>query len=324
MMANDSISHHSDSLAVPLGIAAPQTFPEGDVDLELIERYAKRAEELGYHSLWVVEQLVGSTPTPEPVTFLTHLAAITRQIKLGSAVVIATTRNPALLAKQLSTLDVLSRGRLIVGTALGGRPWTYPLFGGPSERRVRHFTESIGVMKALWTQERAEFKGELWQLDSVPMSPKPVQKPHPPLWFGGRHPSGLRRAVRLADGFMGAGSTSTAQFREHVLTIRAELERRERDPADFPISKRVYIAVDDDAGRAERRLTEWFGSWYGRAEMGAEVSVWGSVDECVRGLQEVVDAGAEMLMLNPVFDYEEHLETLMTQVGPALETQSKA
>ncbi len=320
-MAREFESDETELLAMPLGIAAPQTFPDGEVDLDLIRRYATRAEELGYHSLWVVEQLIGSTPTPEPVTFLSYLSAVTERIRLGSAVVIATTRNPALLAKQLSTVDVLSGGRLIVGTALGGRPWTYPLFGGPSGRRVRHFTESIGVMKALWTQERAEFNGDLWQLDGVPMSPKPVQKPHPPLWFGGRHPSGLRRAVRLADGFMGAGSTSTAQFRDHVLTMREELERRQRDPADFPISKRVYIAVDDDADRAKGRLTEWFGSWYGRAEMAAEVSVWGSVEVCVEGLQEVVDAGAEVLMLNPVFDYDEHLEVLMSEVGPALQTK---
>lgn len=323
-MASQTVSDNASTLAVPLGIAAPQTFPDGEVDLDLIQRFAKQAEELGYHSIWVVEQLIGSTPTPEPVTFLTYLAAVTERIRLGSAVVIATTRNPALLAKQLGTVDVLSQGRLIVGTALGGRPWTYPIFGGPSERRVRHFTESIGVMKALWTQDRAEFKGEFWQLDGVPMSPKPVQKPHPPLWFGGRHPSGLRRAVRLADGFMGAGSTSTAQFRDHVSTISEELERRQRDPAEFPISKRVYIAIDDDVDRAKGRLTEWFGSWYGRAEMGAEVSVWGSVEMCIEGLQEVVDAGAEMLMLNPVFDYDEHLEAFMSQIGPALQARRPA
>ena len=122
----------------------------------------------------------------------------------------------------------------------------------------------------------------------------------------------------MADGFMGAGSTSTAQFRDHVRIVREELDRRGRDPAEFPISKRVYIAVDDDADRAERRLTEWFGAWYGRAEMASEMSVWGSVEACVEGLQEVIDAGAEMLMLNPVFDYERHLETLMSEVGPAL------
>ena len=313
-----TVELHESPWPIPLGIAAPQTFPDGAVDLNLVRSYAQRAEEIGYHSLWVVEQLVGSTPTPEPVTFLTYLAAITERIRLGTAVVIATTRNPALLAKQLSTVDVLSGGRLIVGTALGGRPWTYPLFGGPSDRRVRHFVESIGVMKALWTQERAVFDGEIWQLQGVPMSPKPVQKPHPPLWFGGRHPTGLRRAARLADGFMGAGSTSTAQFREHVANIKVELERLGRDPAEFPISKRVYIAVDDDADRAKRRLTEWFGSWYGRADMGSVVSVWGSVDTCVDGLMEVVDAGAEMLMLNPVFDYGEHLEVLAAEIGPRL------
>ena len=303
---------------IPLAIAVPQTFPEGDIDLGMIRSYAARAEKLGYHSLWVAEQLVGSTPTPEPVAFLSYLAAVTRSIRLGAAVIIATTRNPAMLAKQLSTVDALSEGRLIVGTALGGRPWTYPLFGGPSERRVRHFTESVGVMRALWTQDRAVFDGELWKLEGVPMSPKPVQKPHPPLWFGGRHPVGLRRVARLADGFMGAGSTSTAQFREHVQIIRSELDRRGRDVESFPIAKRVYVAIDDDRDRAESRLRNWFGAWYGRAEMGSEVSVWGSVEECAEGLTEVIEAGAGMLMLNPVFDYEDHLERLASEVAPLL------
>ena len=304
---------------VPLAIAVPQAFLDGEVDVDLIRTFASRAEELGYDSLWVVEQLVGSTPTPEPVTLLTYLSAVTEKIRLGSAVIIATTRNPAMLAKQLSTLDVLSGGRLTIGTALGGRPWTYPLFGGPSERRVRHFVESIGVMKALWTQERAVYDGELWKLEGVPMSPKPLQKPHPPLWFGGRHPAGLRRIARLADGFMGAGSTTTAQFREHVQIISEELERRGRDPVGFPTSKRVYVAIDDNADRAEARLREWFGGWYRNADMGSAVSVWGNVDACVEGLMEVVHAGADMLMLNPVFDQYEHLERLASEVGPLLE-----
>ena len=164
---------------IPLAIAVPQTFPNGDIDLGMIRSYASRAEELGYHSLWVGEQIFGSTPTLEPVTFLSHLSSVTDRIRLGAAVIIATTRNPALLAKELSTLDVLSEGRLIVGTALGGRPWTYPLLGGPPERRARHFVESVGVMRALWTQERAVFDGEMWKLKGVPMSPKPVQKPQP-------------------------------------------------------------------------------------------------------------------------------------------------
>ncbi len=304
---------------VPLAIAAPQAWTESDIDLAIVRSFARRAEQLGFHSLWAAEQLIGTTPTPEPVAFLSYLAAVTERIGLGAAVIIASTRNPALLAKQLSTLDVLSNGRLIIGTALGGRQWTYPLFGGPSERRVRHFTESVAVMKALWTQERAEFDGDFWKMKGVSMSPKPVQTPHPPLWFGGRHPDALRRVAQLSDGFMGAGSTTTNQFAHHVQTIRAELERhRRRDPSGFPIAKRVYIAVDANAERAESRLRDWFGAWYGRAEMGSAVSVWGSVDACVEGLMEVVDAGADTLMLNPVFDYAEQLEILASEVGPRL------
>ena len=309
---------------VPLGIAVPQAFADDEIDLDLIRAFASQAEQLGYHSIWVVEQLVGSTPTPEPVTFLSYLAGVTERIRLGSAVIIATTRNPAMLAKQLSTLDVLSNGRLIVGTALGGRPWSYPMFGGPTDRRVRHFVESIAVMKALWTQKRAVFNGQLWNLDGVPMSPKPVQKPHPPLWFGGRHPDGLRRVARMADAFMGAGSTSTDQFREHVKLLHNELERRGRDPGQFPIAKRVYIAIDDDDDRAERRLRNWFGAWYGRADMASEVSVWGSVESCVAGLMEVVEAGAGMLMLNPVFEYQTHAERLATEVAPQLDPPAQS
>ena len=189
------------------------------------------------------------------------------------------------------------------------------------ERRARHFVESLDVMKALWTQERATFRGHIWQLDGVSMSPKPVQKPHPPIWFGGRHPDGLRRAARRADGWMGAGSTTTEQFKEHVRIIKDELGRRGRDPDGFPISKRVYVAVDGDAARAERRLRRWFGAWYGNAEMASRVSIWGGVDQCVDGLMELVAGGAQMLMLNPVFDHMEHLELLASEVIPGLRSR---
>lgn len=308
----------SESWPIPCAVAIPQAFAEGEVDLDLIRTFAVRAEELGYHSLWVAEQIFGQTPTPEPVAFLSYLAALTSHIRLGSAVIIATTRNPVMLAKQLGTLDVLSEGRLIVGTALGGRPNTYPLLGAPQNRRARHFAESIGVMKALWTQEEASFQGEFWNFEGLSMTPRPVQKPHPPIWFGGRHPAGLRRTARLADGWMGAGSSATVQFIEHVQILKQALQDRGRDPEAYPISKRVYVAIDDDADRAERRLREWFGAWYGNAEMASRMSVWGSVQQVVDGLMEIVEGGANMLMLNPVFDYMEHLDQLADEVIPRL------
>ena len=307
-----------ESSQVPCGIAAPQIFPDGPVDMELVKAHAARAEELGYHSLWVQEQIVGPSASLEPVGFLSYLAGVTTTIRLGAAVLVLTTRNPVHLAKQLATVDQMSGGRLIFGTALGGRPKLYDLLDGPSERRVSHFVEGVQVIRALWTQDRVDYQGNFWTLEEAAMAPKPVQKPHPPIWFGGRHPDGLRRAVRLADGWMGAGSTTTEQFRGHVQVLHEALEVQDRDPATFPISKRVYVAIDDDEDRAEKRLADWFGYHYGRSGMASEVSVWGSVEKCISGLAEVTEAGAEMLMLNPVFDHMEHLEALHRDVIPSL------
>ena len=316
--ANDSQADLG--FAVPCGIAIPQQFPHEPVDMELVRTYVGRAEALGYHSLWVQEQIIGEWAALEPIGLLSYVAAITRDIRLGTAVVIATTRNPVQLAKAFSTLDQMSDGRLIIGLALGGHPRHYPLFGAPSERRVRHLVESLEVMKALWQQPKASYNGHFWKLSGEAMEPKPIQKPHPPVWFGGRHPNAPRRAVRYADSWMGAGSTTTEQFKHHVGIIREELEASGRDPSTFSISKRVYIALDDDEARAEGRLREWIGLYYGSAELASQVSVWGSASRCVEGLAEVVEGGAQMLMLNPVFDHMEHLEALRQEVVPHLQT----
>jgi probable F420-dependent oxidoreductase len=307
-----------DETSVPCGIAVPQVFPDGPIDMGLVHRFAARAEALGYHSLWVQERLLGGAPTLEPIGLLNHVSAVTNTIRLGTAVVIVSTRNPVLLAKELGSLDQMSGGRLIAGLALGGQPRQYPLLGGPSERRVSHFVESLELMTALWSQPEVTFHGEFWTLDRERMEPRPVQQPHPPVWFGGRHPDALRRATRYGDGWMGAGSTTTEQFVGHVRTIREALDTRGRDPESFAISKRVYIALDDDEVRAERRLAEWFGRQYGDAGMASRVSVWGGVDRCVEGLSEVIEGGAEMLMLNPVFDHLEHLQALNAEVVPRL------
>ena len=304
---------------VPCGIATPQMFIDEPVDMEMVHRYVGRAESLGYHSLWVQEHIIGGPSSLEPIGLLCNVAAVTRTIRLGTSVIVTTTRNPTLLAKQISTLDNMSNGRLILGLALGGRPGQYALLGGPSEQRVRHFEESLQVMKALWQKSPASFTGHFWKLDGETVEPKPIQKPHPPVWFGGRHPDALKRAVRHGDGWMGAGSTSTAQFKDHVEVLREALTRSGRDPSTFAISKRVYIALDDDEARAEGRLRDWFGDVYGSAEMAPRVSVWGSVSRCVEGLSEVVRGGAEMLMLNPVFDHMEALEALSDSIIPHLQ-----
>jgi probable F420-dependent oxidoreductase len=303
---------------VPLAVSIPQTFPSGPIDPERIRRYLARAEALGFTGAWVVEQVVGTIPSLEPIDLLTFAAAVTQRLRVGAAVLLTALRTPLHTAKSLATLDQLSGGRLDVGVGLGGQPAVYPAFGLSAERRAARFAEGVILMKRLWTEPRVTFDGEFYRLKDLPMEPKPRQRPHPPIWFGGHHPDALRRAVALGDAFMGAGSASTATFAAEVGLLRRALEAAKRDPVTFPVAKRVYIAVDDDRARAGRRLTEWFGGFYHRPQLAEEVSVWGSAEQCAEGLRAVVAAGAGMLMLNPVFDDEEQLERFAAELASRL------
>ena len=296
----------------------PQAWTTGDLDRARIRRYLSRAEALGFESAWVVEQVLGAVPSLEPVELLAWAAAVTDRIRLGTAVLLTPLRSPVHLAKSLATVDQLSGGRLDVGIGLGGGPKIYPAYGITGERRVARFNEGLRLMRALWTEPRVTFAGEFWRLENAAMEPKPRQRPHPPLWVGAHHPDALRRATGWAHGFMGAGSATTAAFGREVGLLRGFLAEAGRDPATMDIGKRVYIAVDQDRERAGRRLAEYFGAFYGRSPLAAEVSVWGSVDQCVAGVRDVIDAGARLVMLNPVFDEVEQLEMLAAEVVPRL------
>src|SRR5439155_11905505 len=137
-------------------------------------------------------------------------------------------------------------------------------------------------------------------------------------WFGARDAVGLKRATRLGDGWMGAGSTSSTDFVTQLELLRRFLDDGKRDPATFAISKRVYIGVDDARGRAERRLREWFGARYKVPDLAPRVAVCGSRAECLDKLGDLVRAGARHLLLDPVFDQLEHLELLARDIVPKL------
>jgi probable F420-dependent oxidoreductase len=303
---------------VRCGIAIPQDFIDRPLDISLLHTFLSRAEVLGYESAWVQEQIIGPVPILEPVILLTYAAALTRTLRLGTSVMLPVLRNPIQLAKSLTSLDQLSQGRLIVGVGIGNQRPEDAAFGIPLERRARRFVEGIEVMKTLWTQPTATFTGEYWHFAGIAQEPKPVQQPHPPLWFGAREPTALRRAVRLGNGWMGAGSSSNADFKAQAHTIRGLLGDAQRDPTTFTISKRVYIAVDTNKSRAEERLRTWFGIRYRNADMASRVAVWGGVNECLDRLAELVKAGAEHLLLNSAFDHLEHLEVLAQEIVPHL------
>jgi len=305
---------------LPCGIELPQVFFDGPVDMEHIRRFAIKAETLGYDSLWLQERAIGDFIMLEPVTLLSYVAGITTKLRLGTSVILLTLRNPIQLAKAYASLDCMSGGRAVLGVGLGGGHLGSheDVFGYTREGRVTRFTESVQIMKLLWTESKASFQGRYWNFMDVSMEPKPIQKPHLPLWFGGHHENALKRAVKYGNGWMGAGSSSSGAFVRESAMISRFLDEANRDPATFGCGKRVYLAVDNDRVRGEKRIREWFSRRYKNADLGPRVSIWGSSAECTEKIQEIVSTGAQHIVFNPMFDEMEHLEICAKEIMPNL------
>ena len=288
-----------------------------------LRSYLARAEELGFEGGWVLEQTIGDAPLLAPLELLAYCAACTERLRLGVAVLVSSLHDPIQLASAATAVDRLSHGRLDIGVAPGGGFRTFAAFGVEKATYISYFTEGLELMKAAWSDEpRVTFHGRFRDVDDLPIQPKPVQRPHPPIWFGGLAPKALARAVRHGDSFMGAGSSTTEAFAGAVGVVRHELDQQHKDPAHFTIGKRVYLMVDDDAERARERVLAWLWRIYGKMPGIESVPVSGTPDDVARRLTEVIDAGAEMLLLNPigadVAENREQMERLAAEVIPQL------
>lgn len=194
---------------------------------EFMAKAAAVVEERGFHSFWMPEHVVlfpeinskypytpdGGFPfdatmlPPEPFTALTFLAAHTKRVRLGTGVCILPQRNPVYTAKQAADVDVLSNGRLDFGIGVGWLAEEFAALDVPFERRGARAADYINVMKTLWCDEVSHYDGEFYALPACYQSPKPVQKPHPPLYFGGESEFSFRRVARFGKGWFGAGMT---------------------------------------------------------------------------------------------------------------------
>ena len=299
-------------------ISLPQGCPDGTFDPARFAAYVLRAEELGFESVWTMDQTFGRAPRLNALETMTFAAAVPTRLRLGCSVWISPLHQPVQLAKSLATLDQLSGGRLEAGFGSGGQYRMFSAFGLTGDGLITRFTEGIEIMKALWTQPEVSYEGRFYQLREATMEPKPMQKPRPPIWLGGAAPPAVRRAPRLGDGFFGAGSSTTAAFAEQVTVLRAALAEQGRDPAAFPVAKRIYVAIDDDAERARSRMADALVSVYGPA-FGSTllpVAVTGSAADCIKGVQAVADAGAGLILLSVLFDDAAQMERLATEVIP--------
>lgn len=181
------------------------------LNVDNLTNMAVEAEEMGFDSLWVTDHIIVPHEIPdrpdivyrhnmlEPVSLLTHLGAVTSRVNIGTSVIILPYRNPIVLAKSIATADVLSKGRVIFGAAIGWMEGEFNALNIPFANRGVVSDEYLLLLKELWTNPTPTFSGEHFRLSDVTFSPMPVQKPHPPIWVGGRSRRGVRRAVRYGD-----------------------------------------------------------------------------------------------------------------------------
>ncbi len=298
---------------IPLGMSLPHRSPDPLV-LTTVAAVARRAEALGFADLWVTENTNDHVSSFDPVVILTYAAAITTRIRLGASVIVLPIHHPVMLAHQWATLDFISGGRAILAAGLG-RDHHFRDFQVPGDARVTRFREQIALLRALWTQDKVSYSGKIYQIENVSLGQKPARTSGIPLWMGVGHPDAVRRAARLSDGWMGAGGSTAADFRAAVPILKQALESAGRDPTHFPISKRVFMAVDERPGVAHAELDRWFTEVYHNPAGTDAAGIHGTPEQVADQLHALVHAGANHLLLNPISRHAEQLEAVAELTG---------
>lgn len=219
---------------------------------EIVLHVARRAEELGYHSLWTFQRLLSDVDNTwgemyravnDPLVTLGFAAAVTGRVRLGVAVLNMPFISPVLLAKQAATVDILSRGRLDLGLGLGWADQEFAASGTTKARQAGRSEEFIATLKTLWTDEVVRHSGEFYELPAARADPKPVQRPHPPILLGGTVDAALRRAGRLTDGWISSSRADLTRIGESVGIVKAAAAAAGRDPAALRFVCRGVVRV---------------------------------------------------------------------------------
>jgi alkanesulfonate monooxygenase SsuD/methylene tetrahydromethanopterin reductase-like flavin-dependent oxidoreductase (luciferase family) len=171
------------------------------------------------------------------------------------------------------------------------------------------------LIKALWADPHVTYGGEIFRVHEVTLGTRPSQQPHPPIWMGGAHSDAIRRAAALSDGWMGGGGSSNASFERAVPLLHAALRHEGRDPATFPISKRIFISVHENPTVARAEIDQWFNAVYRDPSGTEQAGVFGTPPQVHEQIEELATMGANHLLLNPVTRYLEQTEALADIVG---------
>ena len=283
----------------------------------------RRLEALGFHSVWCGDHLSFHMPLYESLTLLASYASITERIKLGSAVYLLALRPPAVAAKVTATLDVLSGGRLIFGVGVGGEnPREFEVVGVPHNERGARVTEAIDVVRALWRDAPASFNGRFTRFEGVSIDPKPVQKPGPPIWIGGRSDAALARAGRQGDGWVSYVVTPE-RYAQSVAKIRAAAEAARRSLDGFVTAHLTFITLGRDYETARAQWVKRLSARYAQdfAPLAAKYGVIGTAAQCLEQLERFRVAGCAYFLLNPICDVpqeRDQLEQIAAEILPKL------
>jgi probable F420-dependent oxidoreductase len=285
----------------------------------------RRVEALGFESVWTGDHVSFHNPMYEALTLLATYVPITSRIRLGTAVYLLALRTPAIAAKITSTLDALSGGRLIFGVGVGGEnPKEFEVVGVPHHERGARVTEGIDVVRTLWRDTPASFKGRFTQFEGVSLDPKPVQKPGPPIWIGGRSDAALTRAGRQGDGWV-SYVVQPERFAQSVAKIRAAAAGRSLD--GFAFGHLGFITVGRDWESAKKVWAEALTKRYAQdfEPLARKYGIIGTPEQCAEQLATFEAAGCNYLIANPIGDprdERDQVERIAADVLPLLRSGS--
>ena len=269
-------------------------------------------DQLGFDSIWVGDHLAFAVPILDPVVQLAQAAVFSTRLKIGTAVFLQPLRHPGPTAKQIATLDLLSNGRFIFGLGVGGEfESDFNVAGVPIAERGSRLSESIEVMRKLWSGQRVSHSGRHFQFENIQMEPAPCQLSGPPIWLGGRSDPALRRAARMADGWMSYVVTPDT-YRESLDKIQVEYDRSGRSIEQFVSAHLLFARLDKDyetaLNAAVKSLSVRYNMDFRRAA--ERYCALGTAEQIAQSLQKFYEAGARYIILDLVGPYEERLDHL--------------
>jgi len=307
-------------MKVRIGIAFGQ-WPLKQIAPESIVDVVDHCEALDLDSIWLSDRLVSQRPVLEPVTFLSYIAGRLRKLKLGTSTLVLPTRNPVVLAKELASLDFLSRGRLFPAFGLGGDDsMDLQALGVNRKERAARADEMIALMRRLWTEENVTFNGHFHSVKDVTITPRPWQKNGLPIWIGGRSQAAMRRTGRLGDGWL-VSSVSPAEVGTGIQAIRRYAHDVGRQIPEDHYGVLIPFFFAATLEKAHALAGE---SIRPRPDMAASQFVaFGNPEQVRAKIRDYIAMGASKFVMRPCGAFEgwrEQITTLAREVVEPLQT----